>query len=62
MKKLLAFVLILGLGTFCAIGCSKETPKPKIDPTKTEKKVEPGTEKEKPVTPPAGEKAPEKKP
>jgi hypothetical protein len=34
MKKLLAFALILGLGVFCAIGCSKETPKPQ--PKKTE--------------------------
>jgi hypothetical protein len=64
MKKLVAFVMILGLGLFCATGCGNKPPEKKVEqkpaagaPAPEEKKA--GNEK--PATPPATPPAPEKK-
>jgi hypothetical protein len=70
MKTLLAFVMIMGLGLFCAVGCNKpaHTPAPthNAPPPASQQKVTPGSEK--PAMPPAkpeekpGAKPDEKKP
>ena len=55
MKKFVAFVMILSLGVFCAIGCSK--PAPKKEPPKPAAAMEKAPEGT--AAPAAAEKAPE---
>ncbi len=66
MKKFMAFVMVVCLGTFCAIGCTKQPPKPPTPPN-TENKDKPAAttpapEGDKPAAMPnEGEKKPEEK-
>ena len=64
MKKLVAFVMVLSLGLFCATGCGNKSAekkageKPAVGAPATEEKK---AGSEKPATPPATPPAPEKK-
>lgn len=62
MKKLVLFAVVLSLGLFCAVGCSKPTPVKKAEPAKTEvKKDEPKADAPKADEPKAEAPKPEEK-
>ncbi len=49
MKKLMAFVMIVSIGMFCSLGCTKEAPTPEPQPEPSVETPDATPDAEKPV-------------
>jgi hypothetical protein len=59
MKKLVALVMVLSLGLFCAVGCSKPAPKAKTPAATPEAKADAAKPDEKAAPAPKADEAKE---